>query len=1183
MPPQPYPGDIYLQCCQKYGISPKTELLKILRSDRLSKVHLTNDLDTLDVSAVLEALSQTNTSTLRITGIALDPSTVQTLVKLLSSSKTITKLALRSTQLSSQSLSIIFKSASSLNDLVIADNFIPDDCLSSLSSSLPFLTTLSLISCQLTDNSCHVISPFLRTSKLQSLYLEDNSITYQGTELLASSLPSSLISFSIAGNPIANRGVTLLSPLLCLFSILDLRSCNIGPHGIASLCQCLSDNAGNVTALALDDNRIGSKGALSLARILTSLKNLEELSLNNNKIGDGGAVALAYAAAMHDSLVKLFLEDNLVGDKGAEALVNVFNNNSKVLFVSIIGNYLTEEGEVLIGNQLEEVNQSQGEFNIDGQNDYVMTCDDVYMTRELEEWFFSNRDDIYCNVSAVIQRYRTDQEEINDEIFGILHSLAGPSMDNVSLEDSDRIPTTIDLSNQNITPADVSAFAEALRLCNTISKITISNTNFHCEHARILSTSLINSATLRTFSLRHHSLAADGSFVLGQALGSSGVVRVVITDSSTLNDHGLSYLLKGLMTHTNSITSLDLSRLAITSRALSYLGKYLSTTNTIQDLCLDGSNLSNNSNSDFKTFVESIIMANNSLNSLSLRSCGLDDVIQSDLIGLVTKSSSLKKLILEDNKFSVTCQEEITSRANFVEVSFNGGLNRTSRTPVLKTSKFVHQPINDDVLDDVSDCKKLEDELSKVVNQIECLNIKKNHLLSAIRRKKEEKIQEISEKHLEIALGEASKSTENKAPSMTEISKEFKLDYDRSYRTYTANIAFVDSKVRSISEEVNKTRKSLEDSDTVVNDFLAKRDGLINQMKEILLENDGLTKAESIQNELEKLESMVLESIKKRDTLRDQLLTLVDQLSDSISEYKSHLHSFESHLDQILTDEGGNNSPNSTLDKAYEVLTLNLTKLAELKSFCGLVEQRDKEAFDKWTRSKEKLDLVRNSLNDAENEEINSYEAFLQARRCTQEAYQEEQCLVHSMGLDDLGIKVDNVDDITSDLVPIAQSNYEFYSKIAAEKNNLGKNLKKLLDHTRDSFSIADMIKTAQQNFETAREKLALAQEARADADTLRQQINDWGIQISKLETSLHLTREDQNRARIRGDFSKFRETQKTIEEYSSHLNALQEARNSAVDDLSRLEKVGVEAEESVVQEFGETASEYFLVFDKLN
>jgi len=101
---------------------------------------------------------------------------------------------------------------------------------------------------------------------------------------------------------------------------LDLRGCDIGSAGAASLADGLAASSG-ITHLDLSSNKIGDEGAAALATALKKNRSLQVLELEGCEIkGPGGSSLGQSLSAGSAPLKELVLYGNSLGDTGAAAI-----------------------------------------------------------------------------------------------------------------------------------------------------------------------------------------------------------------------------------------------------------------------------------------------------------------------------------------------------------------------------------------------------------------------------------------------------------------------------------------------------------------------------------------------------------------------------------------------------------------------------------------------------------------------------------------------------------------------------------------------------------------------------------------------------------------------------------------------------------------------------------------------
>ena len=86
----------------------------------------------------------------------------------------------------------------------------------------------------------------------------------------------------------------------------------------------------SLTILSLRDNRIGSEGAVAVAKSLEVNASLTSIDLSRNNLRKDGAIAVANALHVNASITKLNLCDNEIGKDGAVALAKALEVNASL-------------------------------------------------------------------------------------------------------------------------------------------------------------------------------------------------------------------------------------------------------------------------------------------------------------------------------------------------------------------------------------------------------------------------------------------------------------------------------------------------------------------------------------------------------------------------------------------------------------------------------------------------------------------------------------------------------------------------------------------------------------------------------------------------------------------------------------------------------------------------------------
>ncbi|CAF1576613.1 unnamed protein product [Rotaria magnacalcarata] len=144
---------------------------------------------------------------------------------------------------------------------------------------------------------------------------------------------------------------------------LAIRYCGLKSINVKVMVPSLRINS-TITKLDLQDNSIGSRGAIYIAYLIKDNEYIDELNLANNDIGLQGCKALCRVLSSNRSLRKINLDGNRFNDDCAPFFAEVFSQNEFLISINLNKNFFENESTGrLFGKALSE-NQTLEHFYI---------------------------------------------------------------------------------------------------------------------------------------------------------------------------------------------------------------------------------------------------------------------------------------------------------------------------------------------------------------------------------------------------------------------------------------------------------------------------------------------------------------------------------------------------------------------------------------------------------------------------------------------------------------------------------------------------------------------------------------------------------------------------------------------------------------------------------------------------
>ncbi|XP_053469878.1 uncharacterized protein LOC128601031 [Ictalurus furcatus] len=217
---------------------------------------------------------------------------------------------------------VLLNSEEELDEFNLGNYDPSEECLLRLLPVVKASRKAELCLCNLTEESCRVLSSVLssNSSRLRELNLSNNNLQDSGVKLLSAGLE----------NP------------HCTLEILSLRVCNLTEDSCRVLSSVLTSNSSRLRKLDLSNNNLQDSGVKLLSAGLENPHcTLEILRMYKCRITDEGCVALASALRSNFSshLRELDLNDNQTGESGVKLLNDLLTDTHCKLEKLVIKTY----------------------------------------------------------------------------------------------------------------------------------------------------------------------------------------------------------------------------------------------------------------------------------------------------------------------------------------------------------------------------------------------------------------------------------------------------------------------------------------------------------------------------------------------------------------------------------------------------------------------------------------------------------------------------------------------------------------------------------------------------------------------------------------------------------------------------------------------------------------------------
>jgi Ran GTPase-activating protein (RanGAP) involved in mRNA processing and transport len=229
---------------------------------------------------------------------------------------------------SARQLAKLLDQSSTLTDLVVDGNDFGGNVGSAIflrSLSFSNLKSISLSDCKVDDSMAILLSEAILSNSIKSFYLSHNALSdSSGVPIIASLRLAKVERLFIEGN-------------------------QLGPRSANILAQYLEDPSCTLTVISLNNNCIGTEGAVSIALSLKNNRSVKELYLSANHIGPqfGKAICQTFKSSVGEttesSLSVLHISRNELMDEGILDLLEGFAGFSQLTALDIDSNMFSQE------------------------------------------------------------------------------------------------------------------------------------------------------------------------------------------------------------------------------------------------------------------------------------------------------------------------------------------------------------------------------------------------------------------------------------------------------------------------------------------------------------------------------------------------------------------------------------------------------------------------------------------------------------------------------------------------------------------------------------------------------------------------------------------------------------------------------------------------------------------------
>ncbi|XP_065897563.1 protein NLRC5-like [Dysidea avara] len=507
---------------------------------------------------------------------------------------------------------------------------------------------------------CHDLR--FRASYLEALPAVQSEVTRKTIGSL-----TTLMGLSISKIGISDKAAGDIAVIIsCNVGIrtLYLQSNKLGTAGAIKIARALKDSL-SLTEFDISNNSIGIEAASDIATALSHNVKLRKLYIQGNNFQTTGIIQIARPLQSISSLTELNISNNDVSCEAADDIATVLSHNTALQKLYLGGNHLGTAGTIKIARAL-QCTFSLTDFSVSNNNINCEAADDIAVilsnSAKLQKLYLENNKLETTGTITVMRALEgasslTECDLSSNGISGeAVYYIATVLSQNVKLQ-------KLYLHGNNFGPNGPTKIVNALGSRLSLTEFALSNNDISVETADDIAVFLSHNTQLQKLFLHQNNLGTISAIKIGKALqNASSLIEFVISDNN------------------------------ITSEAAYDIACIIAKNTDLQKLYINGNNFGT-------AGVIQIVRAlqnNYSLTDLNISNNNIGEEAADDIAAVLQHSTNLQKLYLGGNRLeTIGIMKITTGLQNTVSLTeFNFSCNNVCDAAADKIAAVIHHNNN---------------------------------------------------------------------------------------------------------------------------------------------------------------------------------------------------------------------------------------------------------------------------------------------------------------------------------------------------------------------------------------------------------------------------------------------------------------------------------------------------------